>query len=55
MSSKTISIPTTGLNRVSKNIKINNQSINDQNIIAQKFNEYFVGILPNIAEKIDLV
>ena len=38
-------------------IKINNQLINDQNIIAQKFNEYeyFVSIGPNLAEKIDLV
>ena len=38
-----------------KEIKINNQLINDQNIIAQKFNEYFVSIGPNLAEKINLV
>ena len=37
-----------------KEIKMNDQLINDQNI-AQKFNEYFVSIRPNIAEKIDLV
>ena len=36
-------------------IKINNQLVNDQNIIAQKFNEYFVSIGPNLAEKIDIV
>ena len=36
-------------------IKINNQLIIDQNIIAQKFNEYFVSIGPNLAETIDLV
>ena len=29
--------------------------INDQNIIAQKFNEYFVSIGSNLAEKTDLV
>ena len=38
-----------------KEIKINNLLINYQNIIAQKFNEYFVSIGPNLAEKIDLV
>ena len=38
-----------------KEIKINNQLVNDQNIIAQKFNEYFISIGPNRAEKIDIV
>ena len=38
-----------------KEIKIKNQLINDQNIIAQKFNEYFVSIESNLAEKTDLV
>ena len=38
-----------------KEIKINNQLVNYQNIIAQKFNEYFASVGPNPAEKIDLV
>ena len=38
-----------------KEIKINNQLISDHNIIAQKFNEYFVSIGPNLAENIDIV
>ena len=38
-----------------KEIKINNQLVNDQNIIAQKSNKYIVSIGPNLAEEIDLV
>ena len=38
-----------------KEIKINNQLSNYQNIIAQKLNENFVSIGRNITEKIDLV
>ena len=38
-----------------KEIKINNQLVSDQNIIAQKFNEHFVSIGSNLAEKIDIV
>ena len=43
-----------GTKQCVQEIKINNQLINDQNIIAQKFNEYFVSIGPNLAENIDL-
>ena len=38
-----------------REIKINNQLVNDSNIIAQKFNEYFASIGPNLGEKIELV
>ena len=38
-----------------KEIKINNQLIKNLNIIAQKLNEYFVSMGPNLAEKIDRV